>query len=118
MVFSICDILSTLTSNPCANAHACNVAFVKSSPYFLTFIPSVSRYFNCHKWHGLDYLIAHMGLLILRMVLISTLLPHRIVVRPSIKKTPILLSVFFTARHGIVLFVHPHITICGFSFSS
>ena len=38
------------------------------------------------KEHGLDYLTTHMGPLILRVVLISTLLPFGIVVTPSNKK--------------------------------
>ena len=38
------------------------------------------------KEHGLDYLTTHMGPLMLRVVLISTLLPFGIVVTPSNKK--------------------------------
>lgn len=104
MVFSACVIFCILTSSPCANAHCCNVAFVKSSPYFLTFIPLVSQYFNYRfKRYGLDYLITHMGLLMLRMVLISILRisPSRYTFHPrSHLKTTAL-----EARHDITMLV-------------
>lgn len=52
--------------------------------------------------HGLDYLISHLGRLILRVALISTLLPFGIVVTPSVRKA-IVKNNYPEARHDITL---------------
>lgn len=79
-VFSACDIDLILPSMPFFKAHSLSVAWVKSSPYFLTLTTLGFPIFI----RGLDYLTILKGFPVLRAVLISAL---QLVVTPSNKKT-------------------------------